>query len=98
MVDLETKKAPVAENQQEMVEQLAQLEDNKIFQEVRIQLMQQLKIKRKEQRSALLKCDSMDVFRIEATISGLELFFKVFDGKAETIRKLSGDSPTVFKY
>jgi hypothetical protein len=60
--------------------------------------MQQHKINRKEQRSALLKSDSQEVFRLEATISGIELFFKVVEGLAKTAGKLGEDTPTVFKY
>ena len=86
------------ETQQEMQAQLAQLEDNKIFQVVRAQLHQLLKTKRKAQRSALQSSDSMGVFKLEAELSGIEEFFKVYEAQIAKLDKLSQDSPTVLKY
>ena len=86
------------ETQQEMQAQLAQLEDNKIFQVVRAQLHQLLKTKRKAQCSALQSSDSMAVCRCEAEISGIEEFFKVYEAQIAKLDKLSQDSPTVLKY
>jgi hypothetical protein len=40
----------------------------------------------------------MAVFRIEAEISGIDEFSKIFDGQCRKIGKLTEDSPTVFKY
>ena len=93
-----TTKTEPEEIKQQMEAQLHQLEDNKIFQEVRTQLTQQLQISRKEQRSALLKSDSQAVFRLEATISGIEKFFEIVESKLKMLDKLSEDKPTVFKY
>ena len=90
--------ATKAENQQKMAEHLHQLQGNLVFQEVLTQLMQLRQIKRKEQRSALQQCDRNAVFRVEAEISGIEEFFKVYEGQMKALDKLSEDSPTVFKY
>ena len=86
------------ETQQEMQDQLAQLEDNKVFKEVQTQLTQLLKTKRKAQRSALQSLDSMGVFGLEAQISGIEEFFKVYEGQIAKLDKLNQDSPTVLRY
>lgn len=60
--------------------------------------MQLRGIKRKEQRSALQRCGNDDVCRLEAEISGIEEFFKVYEGECKKVGKFGEDTPTVFKY
>ena len=95
---MEPKKKELAEDQQKKMEQLALLQENQVFKDLQAQLTQLLRTKRREQRSALQKSDSMYVFRLEAEISGIEQFFKMYDGQLEMLDKLSEGLPTVLKY
>ena len=60
-------------------EEVSQLRANQVHQEAMTQIEARLRTKRKEQRSALLKQDSMAVFRIEAEISGLEMALQIIE-------------------
>jgi len=91
-------KNQVAEDKQQMEEQLSQLEENSLFKEVQAQLNQLRQTRRKEQRSALLQSDSNKVFRLEAEIKGLEEFFNILDGFQKKLDKLSKGAPTDFTY
>lgn len=95
---METKGNKQEEAKQQLEEELSQLQDNPVFKVVQTQLMQLRATKRKEQRSALQRSDSKAVFRIEAEISGIEQFFKVYEGECKKVGKFGEDTPTVFKY
>ena len=88
----------VAENRQKLEAALLQLRDNQVFKEVLTLLSQRQQTKRREQRSALLKSDKDTVFRIEAELSGMDEFLKIYDGQYKQVGKLNEGSPTPFKY